>query len=258
MYSNDPTQARINGQFEVAQKKFPQLTKQDVFNLSITFPEYPNVQYKIHLPPNYPESPPVLSEGGRQFYVPLTNNWMPVFQIVNVIQQLYVRTKNLPNPPIKINENEIRQAIISFGNSIQDDKKRSSLIQSMKIVSDAQKRLDTISEKSKNQKAEATKLFEQSVDNAEKLRQLNEERIVVVSKVNFAESSGPQKMIEARKVKASQLRQEALSKDAQIEDLKQRVSRKELGVKRFYKELRSIMEQKFYLNSLAEAIENQK
>lgn len=254
---DDPIQTRINGQFDVAKKKFPQLMKQDVFNLSITFPDFPNVQYNIHLPPNYPESPPILSESGRQFYVPLTNNWMPVFQLVHVIQQLYVRTKNLPGPPIRINENEIRQAISSFGNDIQDDNKRSDLIRNMKVVSDAQKRLDKISEKSKKQKIEATRLFEKSVDNAEKLRQLNEERISVVSKVNFAESSGPQKMIEARKVKASQLRQEALSKDAQIEELKQRVSNKELEVKRFYKELRSIIEQKYYLNSLAEAIENQ-
>ncbi len=38
----------------------------------------------------------------------------------------------------------------------------------MKVVSDAQKRLDKISEKSKKQKIEATRLFEKSVDNAEK------------------------------------------------------------------------------------------
>ncbi|KAK8898687.1 hypothetical protein M9Y10_000979 [Tritrichomonas musculus] len=257
MYGGDLIQTRIRLQTEAAKKKFPQLIDQDPFTLSIIFPEFPQVQYIIHLPPNYPDAPPILSQSGRQFTVPLTNNWMSVFQIVNVVQQLYVRTKNLPGPPIDINENQIRQQIISFGGQIQDDNQRSKLIRSMKVVSDAQTRLDAISDKSKKQKNETTKLFDQSVENAEKLNQLNQERIQVESKVKCAESSGPQKMIEARKAKAAQLRQEALSKDSQIEELKQRVADKSLEVKRYYKELRSIMEQKCYLNLLAEAIENQ-
>ncbi|OHT04062.1 hypothetical protein TRFO_28500 [Tritrichomonas foetus] len=253
--TTDP-QTRITMQFNFAQSKYPTLRQVNANDFSITFPESQQLVYNISLPPNYPDFPPTISANGVPITTAITSNWIPVFQLFHVVQQLHVRTKNLPSKNIVFDANTVRQQIASYGDKILKDDERSNIINNLQIVSDAKKRLAKTDKKAKTVQADSDTKLTSTVEGADKLRKLDEQRKTVEAKLAAAKSSGPQKMVEARKVKASKLRQEAISIDGEVEKLKQRLASKEINAKQFVKELTSLKEKQRFSRLLAESLDS--
>ena len=257
--SGNPIKDRIDAQFQVAREKFPQLhevqSDSKTYDYRIVFPDSPKFQYLIQFPLTYPNAPPILSENNVKFKLPMTSNWMNVFQFLHVVQQIRLRNQNMPSTRIIPNEESIRNSISSFKNKIEDEDQRRQLIQTIPQVKEANDQMEKEINKSKAKSDEAASIFGQSLDSAEKVRQLKEESIRISHEINAAQSSGPDKLYEAKKIKASEYRKKAFDKDPEIEALKKRVQEGQDNRKQYVEELKKLYQEKIYYNTLADSIE---
>ena len=246
---------RINGQFSVAKEKFPELKQLSQYEFEIKFADFPNSKYRITLPPNYPESAPTIKENKEVISTELTTNWLYPIQLYHVIQQLQVRTKYFPGPAKKISEKDIKSTLSESKKKLTDDEERQSIINRLPQVVEANEKLKRMQKKVQDSQEEADKMLTTMVEAAERIRHLNEERKIVTSKILAAKASGPEKLIEAKKIKIGLLNQNAIDINAEIEQLKQKLAKNEINIKEFLKQVECLKEKQLFDKFLAEELE---
>lgn len=81
----------LQRQVDEAKKQYPDNFKAlDNNHITVKFTKNAanEIVYQIVIPNNYPQSPPVISCNKAPVLIPITQNWFPVFQIKDVVEEL--------------------------------------------------------------------------------------------------------------------------------------------------------------------------
>ena len=105
---------QITNQIAYVQKKYREITQEAANIYSIIFQDdESHASFKVSIPPNFPQSPPSVTKNGKNIMLPILENWIPQFQLINLFEQMHLLIK-IPAPPIiTFNESEIENYIKS-------------------------------------------------------------------------------------------------------------------------------------------------
>lgn len=98
----------LEDQIRRAKRDYPYLEHKSNYKFRIVFPEYPDLEYQIQLPSDYPDSAPTILQNDNEIQFSILTYWTNTFTITNLIQNLYlyVMRNNGPSmipqsPPVR-------------------------------------------------------------------------------------------------------------------------------------------------------------
>lgn len=169
----------LESQIQISRQKYLTINQQSPTVLTITFPNDPKRQlFKLTLPPDFPNRPPIILLNDKSLNVPMLSNWIPSFQLVQVFDHLDQLVK-VPGPgTLTFDQQEVENAIRTFNPSVLSNEsgKISALSQipcMSRVLSFSQKADKSL----QDLRPKLDSLQTQLISSSEKINQLNEEKM---------------------------------------------------------------------------------
>lgn len=230
----------ILNQLQTAETKFPSVIKSQPPVIEVQFDERECSHYTLLIPEAYPENPPRIMQNDEEVRIPLVENWIPAFQLFQVIEGLSILCKPYEILAFEIDGAQIAKMVDESDTRLLiDPKKRLTLIQNLPFYQQAKEVAEQTMELCEQNQKQIDILTVSVMEKADLLREKLAECDVYNTKLRAALSARPNPEVLSVEKLVETLQEKETQAGLRLEELESAFSKDEIPLDSYLTEWRN-------------------